>query len=66
MQRRDPSPDGSSVVAFLAFAAAATVWIGLMASQPRPADLLASAMVMKDVAMAAPIAPPVEMADLSR
>lgn len=67
MQRPDPSPDRSSAIAFVAFAAAATVWIGVMAIQPRPESLQASVIVMsKDIAMTIPRAPWAELADLSR
>jgi hypothetical protein len=67
MQRPDPSPDRSSAIAFTAFAAAATVWIGVMAVQPKPESLQASVIVMsKDIAMTMPHAPWMELADLSR
>jgi hypothetical protein len=67
MQRPDPSPDRSSAIAFVAFAAAATVWIGIMAVQPKPESLQASVIVMsRDIAMTMPRAPWMELADLSR
>lgn len=67
MQRPDPSPDRSSAIAFVAFAAAATVWIGIMAIQPKPESLQASVIVMsKQIAMTLPRAPWMELADLSR
>lgn len=67
MQRPDPSPDGSSAIAFVAFAAAATVWIGIMAVQPKPESLQASVIVMsKQIAMTLPRPAWVELADLSR
>lgn len=67
MQRPDPSPDRSSAIAFVAFAAAATVWIGVMAAQPKPQSLQASAIVMsKHIAMTMPRASWMELADLSR
>lgn len=66
MQRPDPSPDRSSAIAFVAFAAA-TVWIGIMAIQPKPESLQASVIVMsKQIAMTLPRAPWMELADLSR
>lgn len=67
MQRPDPSPDRSSAIAFAAFAAAATVWIGIMAVQPKPESLQASVIVMsKQIAMTLPRPAWVELADLSR
>lgn len=67
MQRPNPSPDRSSAIAFVAFAAAATVWIGVMAVQPKPASLQASVLVMsRDIAMTLPRPTWVELADLSR
>lgn len=68
MQRSDPLPDHSSVFASTAFAVAAAVWIGVMAVQPKPASMQASAIVIsKDVVvMARPQPPLVELADLSR
>ena len=67
MQRPDPSPDRSSAIAFVAFAAAATVWIGIMAVQPKPESLQASVIVMsKQIAMTLPRPAWVELADLSR
>lgn len=68
MQRSAPSPDHSSIFAFTAFAAAAAVWIGVMAVQPKPASMQASAIVIsKDVVVTVRPQPPfVELADLSR
>lgn len=67
MQRPAPSPDRSSAIAFVAFAAAATVWIGVMAVQPKPESLQASVIVMsRDIAMTIPRAPWMELADLTR
>jgi hypothetical protein len=67
MQRPDPSSDRSSAIAFVAFAAAATVWIGIMAIQPKPESLQASIIVVsRDIAMTMPRAPWTELADLSR
>ncbi len=67
MQRPDPSPDRSSAIAFVAFAAAATIWIGVMTVQPKPESLQASVIVMsKDIAMTMPRPSWTEMADLSR
>lgn len=67
MQRPDPSPDRSSAIAFIAFAAAATVWISVMAVQPKPEGLQASVIVMsKDIAMTLPRPAWTELADLSR
>ncbi|QUS39786.1 hypothetical protein RPMA_13760 [Tardiphaga alba] len=58
-------PDHSSIVAFVAFAAAATMWIGVMAAQPKPEGLLASTIIMtKDIALAQQ--PALILADLSR
>jgi len=67
MQRPAPSPDRSSAIAFVAFVAAATVWIGVMAVQPKPESLQASVIVMsRDIAMTIPRAPWLELADLTR
>ncbi len=67
MQRPDPSPDRSSAIAFVAFAAAATVWIGIITVQPKPESLQASVLVMsRDIAMTLPRAAWLELADLSR
>jgi hypothetical protein len=67
MQRPDPSSDRSSAIAFVAFAAAATVWIGIMAVQPKPERLQASVIIMsKDIAMTIPRPAWAELADLSR
>lgn len=67
MQRPAPSPDRSSAIAFVAFAAAATVWIGIMAVQPKPEGMQASVVVMsKQIAMTLPRPAWVELADLSR
>ncbi|KZD21544.1 hypothetical protein [Tardiphaga robiniae] len=73
MQRPDASPDHSSALAFIAFAAAAAVWIGVMAVQPKPhgifdgnpQSLQASVIVMtKDIALARPQPHVTELADL--
>lgn len=67
MQRPEPSPDQSSAIAFVAFAAAATVWVGIMAVQPKPESMQASVIVMsRDIAMTIPRASWMELADLSR
>lgn len=70
MQRSNPSPDHSSALAFIAFAAAAAVWIGVMAVQPMPQGnvqgLQASTIVMtKDIALARPQPHDMELANLS-
>jgi hypothetical protein len=55
MPQSESSPDRSSLVAFVAFASAAAVWIGVMAVQPNAADLQAAAIVMtKDIAVVLP------------
>jgi hypothetical protein len=68
MPRSDPSPDHSSIFAFTAFAAAASIWIGIMAVQPKITSLQASAIVIgHDVIVSArPLPPLLELADLSR
>jgi hypothetical protein len=67
MKRPDPSPDRSSAIAFVAFAAAATVWIGIVAVQPKPEGLRASVFVMsRDIAMTVPQPTWTELANLSR
>lgn len=67
MQRPEPSPDRSSAIAFVAFAAAATVWVGVMAVQPKAESMQTSFTVMsKDIAIAMPRVPWTELADLSR
>lgn len=67
MQRPDPPADPSSTIAFVAFAAAATVWISVMAVQPKPESLQASVIVMsRDIAMTIPPPTWVELAGLSR
>jgi len=65
MQHSALSSDRSSVFAFITFAAAATVWIGVMAVQPKGEGLRALSIVMtKDIAVVQQ--PPVLVADLSR
>lgn len=55
MPQSDSSLDRSSLVAFIAFAAAAAVWLGVMAVQPNASDLQAAAIVMtKDIAVVLP------------
>ncbi|MET0219345.1 MAG: hypothetical protein ABW213_01680 [Tardiphaga sp.] len=55
MSQSDSSPDRSSAVAFIAFAAAAAVWLGVMAVQPNGTDLQAATIVMtKDIAVTLP------------
>lgn len=68
MPQSDPSPDRSSLLAFIAFGAAATIWIGVMAIHPNPASLHASAIVISRdiIAMARPAPTLMELADLSR
>jgi hypothetical protein len=74
MQRPDPSPDHSSALAFTVFAAAAAVWIGVMAVQPTPQGnsqgnslgLQVSAIVMtKDITLVRPQPHDTELANLS-
>jgi hypothetical protein len=66
MQRPAPSSDRSSATAFILFASAAAVWIGVMAMQPHPASLQASVIVMtKDIALVQPATSVMELADLA-
>jgi hypothetical protein len=83
MPRSDPSAssDRSTAIAVTAFTAAATLWIGVLATQPTPAALIASApppttlpsamMVMtvvpaRNVAVTPPQPRRLTLADLSR
>jgi hypothetical protein len=67
MQRPAPSPDRSSAIAFIVFASAAAVWIGVMAAQPKPAGLQASVIVMtKDIALLQPQPHWIELAGMAR
>jgi hypothetical protein len=55
MPQSDSSPDRSSLVAFIVFAATAAVWLGVMAVQPNGTDLQAATIVMtKDIALKLP------------
>ncbi len=67
MPRADRSADRSSVIAFIAFAAAAAGWISVMAVQPKPASLQASEIVItKDIAVVQPPPQCTELAGLVR
>lgn len=70
MPRSDPPIDASSAIAFIAFALAASIWIGAMAVQP-PSGVQTAAVVMtkdimiKNVAATPPPPRLTEIADLA-
>lgn len=62
-----PRPDRATALAFSAFAAAACIWIGVMAQEQGATHLQATTIVLsQNVSIAIPSAPVIALADLSR